>query len=149
VLLLEELLSKHHQDRTHIKANSLENADGCWIWQRTTNGRYPLHGLRNRESRYAHRMAWQAFNEKDIPDGLVINHKCRNALCVNPEHLEVVTQQYNVQIGKRGRFGLETCAKGHPFSRHANGRRRCEVCQNEARRQRNAVNVTSKLLGLA
>ena len=39
-----------------------------------------------------------------MPEGLVIDHKCRNRLCCNPDHLEAVTQAVNVQRGKQTRL---------------------------------------------
>jgi hypothetical protein len=35
-----------------------------------------------------------------VPEGLVLDHKCCNPRCVNPDHLEAVTQKENVQRGK-------------------------------------------------
>lgn len=60
----------------------------------------------------AHRRAWLAING-EIPDGLTIDHLCLNKLCVNVEHMEVVTRGEN----SRRRLALQTeCKHGHPLS---------------------------------
>jgi len=43
-----------------------------------------------------------------------LDHLCRNTKCVNPEHLEIVTRQVNIDRG----YGCkrEFCKRGHPFS---------------------------------
>lgn len=35
-----------------------------------------------------------------IPDGLQLDHLCRNPSCVNPAHLEIVTGAENIRRGK-------------------------------------------------
>lgn len=124
-------MTDYQRYREHIRKHSTDDDKGCWIWNRCTNGKYPLHGLRKQESRYAHRLSWRAFNEKRIEPGLVINHTCRNSLCVNPEHLEVVTQQYNVQIGIVGNFATGRCVMGHQLVIRSDGRGRCRECQRQ------------------
>ena len=82
--------------------------NGCWDWVGTkTRFGYGLArlGPRNTPLRQAHRMMYER-HKGPIPKGLVIDHLCRNTSCVNPDHLEAVTQKENIRRGK------------NPISRH-------------------------------
>lgn len=86
------------------------NPDGCWPYMgyRLPNG-YGQYG-----SVGAHRLAYQ-LHIGPIPAGLVVDHLCRNKVCVNPAHLEAVTQQENV----RRALGSATrthCTNGHELT---------------------------------
>lgn len=69
--------------------DQVEKTDSCWLWKSRTNwagyGRFSV----GRVEYQAHRIAWTLVNG-DIPSKAVIHHKCRNRLCVNPDHLEVI-----------------------------------------------------------
>lgn len=109
----------------------------CWQWVgsvRTTG-----YGTFKRESYVtvlAHRFAYEFFIGP-IPDGLVLDHLCRNRTCVNPHHLEPVTGVENVMRGEgfAARNAAQThCHKGHPFAGdnlrvRKDGSRRCVACQ--------------------
>jgi len=91
----------------------------------------------------AHRAVYRTM-VGPIPDGLHIDHLCRNRRCVNPSHLEPVTQKVN---SERGFFGsLTECHRGHPFDeintyyRSDSGRncRECARINGRARRARAA-----------
>ena len=71
--------------------------DGCWQWGGATWGLpgYPYGQLRVGKSRIgAHRYAYLVVRG-EIPQGFEPDHLCRNTLCVNPWHLEIVTHREN------------------------------------------------------
>lgn len=111
----------------------------CWEWQGPDNGvgygKIKVDG----DFLYAHRYGYELF-VGEIPDGLVIDHLCRNPSCVNPWHLEPVTQRINSQRGSRAT--RTHCVNGHPYN-EANtyiypktGHRQCRACNRERERIR-------------
>lgn len=114
----------------------------CWAWRRARNGDgYGIVHLNGRALR-AHRLAYELL-VGPIPEGLVLDHLCRNRACVNPDHLEPVTQRVNVVV--RSVFSASaknaakaTCPRGHPYDGvwpHSGGRY-CKTChQAKVRRQ--------------
>ena len=81
----------------HVKLDQ----NGCLVWQLKPYGPKPHQYGRFRldnhgESLRAHRIAWMELNS-EIPQGLVIDHLCRNTMCVNVDHLEVVTNTENLR----------------------------------------------------
>ncbi len=86
----------------------------------------------------AHRVAYETA-KGIIPDGLEIDHLCRNPGCVNPDHLEAVTHSENCLRGNQGDYAKEQaaqrthCPHGHAFDeantyRDGNGHRKCRAC---------------------
>lgn len=103
----------------------------CWEWSayRDHHG----YGKFRTDSgpRLAHRLSWQFFRGA-IPEGLALDHLCRNRACVNPDHLDPVTIGVNVQ---RGAEEITSCPQGHPYDsentyRPARGGRQCRTCKN-------------------
>lgn len=128
----------HWSDR--FLASTKAGPGGCWQWTGylMPNGyaRISVDG----ERQYAHRVAYEAF-AAPIPASLVIDHLCRNHGCVNPDHLDAVTQRVNVLCGESraaARARQVACIRGHRFDnantyRAANGTRKCRRCRANAR----------------
>lgn len=99
------------------------------------------------ERYYAHRIAWVIAHREDIPEGVVVDHLCRNHACVNVAHLELVTPRINFLRGVHPSaqlFLAQNCASGHdlsaPGSRLRDGR--CRECSNQGfRRRREAQRI--------
>jgi hypothetical protein len=109
---------------------------GCWPWSGARNrdgyGNVKVNG----RTRSAHRVAWELLRG-EIPDGLELDHLCRNRACVNPWHLEPVTKYINWERGAIGaRSRRNHCKHGHEFIAENTSwqmdagrlRRRCRTC---------------------
>lgn len=67
--------------------------NGCWIWNGTTSTGYGIV-KDGKKHVLAHRAVY-AKTHGAIPDGVLIDHKCRVTLCVNPDHLQAATSKTN------------------------------------------------------
>ena len=116
-------------------AAKIDTSGDCWEWTayRTPKG-YGQVWLGDRMW-LAHRIVYEAL-VGPIPDGLQIDHLCRNPGCVNPMHLEPVTSWENSRRG--GSFTHNTrktrCPHGHPYDeantyRTPGGARKCRTCR--------------------
>ena len=116
--------------------------EGCWIWTGATNGIGYGHVRQRRADGtwgqgYAHRVVYETL-VGPIPDGAVLDHLCRTPSCVNPDHLEPVTQGENLARGatfNARHIAQEACVNGHPFD-DANtylwrGSRYCRACRRD------------------
>lgn len=124
-------------------ASLAESPSGCWLW--TRNQWLSGYGLFVADGRnhQAHRWSYE-FMVGPIPDGLVLDHLCETPLCVNPWHLEPVTQSENVR-----RAFHDHCPNGHPYTpenthQHSRGHRECRACASaRVRRYRHQTRVAA------
>ena len=115
-------------ERLRLSA-SQDRATGCWVWVRGVDrDGYGYIGI-DRKYWRAHRAAYHLL-VGPIPDGLVIDHLCKNTRCVNPAHLEAVSRAENTRRGSRPT--KTHCIRGHAFDSKNTHRvgylRNCRKC---------------------
>lgn len=127
---------------------------GCleWIGTRNAAGYGQFYINKKRGTVLAHRYSYERIRGV-IPTGLVLDHLCRNPKCVNPDHLEAVTQYENQRRGvHRNQFSdITHCKRGHPLSGkdlyvYRGKQRHCRACQRirETKTRENLRNASPK-----
>lgn len=110
-----------------------------WPWRRSKDG-YGILYEQGKEKR-AHRVVYEDI-VGPIPLGLVLDHLCRNPPCVNPDHLEPVTDRENILRGigiSAQNAKKKLCAHGHLLvaRKDKTKRRYCKECNRLRQLQRN------------
>lgn len=120
----------------------------CWLWigaiSNTGYGNISIKINDIRKTYLAHRYYYQQV-KGIIPKGMILDHICRVRNCVNPEHLEPVTQQENVLRGDfpkiAGAYQRNKikCKRGHIYSEENTrikfkGKYKCRECQKYNKR---------------
>ena len=113
-------------------------ANGCWEWRGAKNPkgygniRVDSYG----PAKSTHRVAYTEL-VGPIPNGMEIDHLCRNRACINPQHLEAVDHATNVRRSERP--AITHCKWGHEFNenntRSSSVGRHCRPCVKEATRK--------------
>lgn len=121
----------------------VRKSEECWEWTGPRNN----HGYgtlrHNGRDALAHRVSYE-LNIGPIPDGLQLDHLCRNRGCVRPDHLEPVTNRENALRGEAPAIRIRrsgACARGHEANAEnryywPDGRSYCRVCERERERVR-------------
>lgn len=119
---------------SHVERRGPEE---CWPWTGAQDGHgygCMMMGRRgiNRRVVKAYRVAYELLIGK-VPEGLQLDHLCRNPICVNPKHLEPVTSKENTMRGNNQtvRQSQQThCLRGHFLSKehYYRGKRQCRPC---------------------
>ena len=134
-------MANHKKPLEERLFSRIEKTESCWLWLGWRNRLGYGHigsGGRGGRNIAVHRAVYELLVGK-IPDGLVIDHLCRNPPCCNPAHLEPVTQGENVRRSASAR--RSHCIHGHPFTPENTyrwpkvGRRRCKTCNTIAARR--------------
>lgn len=132
----------------------VDQSGECWNWtascDRKGYGRFTVaHDVKVGAHRFAYEQVVGA-----IPDGLDLDHLCRNRACVNPNHLEPVSHKENVRRGESWLTSASKthCPSGHEYAggnlyvRPSDGARMCRSCvrshaANYRQRKRAAANT--------
>lgn len=127
--------SRDYRERFWDKVDTHNfNSELCWEWtgllhsggygRLRVNGRYLM----------AHRVAYELI-VGPIPEGLTVDHLCRNRLCVNPAHMKPVTRQENLDRGIHPNTAKTHCPQGHEYTPENtythSGKRSCIICQKK------------------
>lgn len=134
------------------KVDFPQDLDECWPWTASTRGdsQHGLYGNIKFKGKVvgSHRLVYECL-VGPIPAGLTIDHLCKNTLCMNPDHMEVVTNAENARRGRKHNRGKTHCFQGHEFTpentRTYNGMRTCITCRREYKRRWRARRVVEGL----
>lgn len=107
--------------------DKVRKTSDCWVWQGANNNGYGCIKVSG-TNKYVHRVAWELENGP-IPEGLTIDHLCKNRACVRLSHLELVTLQEN--LFRRWGSTSTHYGCGHPKE----GRGRCIPCNQDWHKQ--------------
>lgn len=125
--------------------DQVDKSGECWTWT-FRHDKYGYGFFRiGRRHIFAHRYSYES-SVGPIPDGLEIDHLCRNHICVNPAHLEPVTTRENQYRGQAPNMLLHLsgrCKRGHDVSGinaylRPDGRIICRECDRQRHREFNA-----------
>ena len=126
------------------------NENGCWVWAGSI---HPTGYGRTSPLGYIHRFFYEV-HVGPIPEGMVVDHLCMNKPCVNPAHLEAVTQHENVLravaagLGRNSvNVGRTHCDAGHELTPEnaVQGRPfQCKLCMRERTRARRQAQRESR-----
>ena len=120
-------------------AKVVVDESGCWIFTGALSEGYGTigRGRRGEGNVRAHRVTYERL-VGPVPEGLDLDHLCRNRACCNPAHLEPVTRSENARRGARWDVRPTHCKNGHEFTPEntyqKQKQRVCRACHNARQR---------------
>jgi hypothetical protein len=124
-----------------MKRVVIDPVTGCWVYTGYISPNGYGQVVRRPRKYQAHRYTYEQV-VGPIPEGLDLDHLCRNRACCNPDHLEPVTRRENCLRGLCGHItGAKNkakthCPQGHEYNeantRYCKGERSCRVCARES-----------------
>jgi hypothetical protein len=115
----------------------IEKTGNCWVWTGaiSTAGYGTAWDREEWRKVLVHRVVFER-DRGPIPEGLQLDHLCRNTACCNPFHLEPVTVRENVVRGLQARGRWDRCSHGHKMEGDnlhigPGGRRVCRACRRD------------------
>lgn len=117
--------------------SSVDKSGDCWVWTGMVDRYgYGKTSWGKTTKKSAHRVSWRLSHGAFPPEGMTLDHLCRNRRCVRPDHLEVVTNAENIRRGKHGVLRTH-CKRGHPLTAEnlvpwaPTGAKWCYQCQKD------------------
>lgn len=102
-----------------LKNSVIDPETGCWVWRgkisssgygqltvRILDKAYPVN-------LYVHRLAVVIFQGKRLREDCHVDHKCRNTLCINPEHVRQVKAKTNLTRRRYAKLAAYCARCGH------------------------------------
>ena len=113
--------------------------DECWPWRQSTASHGYGQTWDGKTVKLSHRVAWALHHDRQVPDGMTVDHICHNRPCCNPAHLQLLTNVDNATKNKQGE--KVECPRGHPYEGEnlyvcPKGHRRCRECARITKRER-------------
>lgn len=136
---------------------------GCWNWMGSINGKgyaylWVPDEIRNEKrpgkgrTLQAYRLGW-VWKYGPVPRGSDLHHICQNTICVNPDHLEVITRSDHMRKADTicGKNLLKTqCPKGHPYDKentYTPPNRKARFCRRCERERHAAARLAKRKVG--
>ena len=121
---------------------------GCWEWKgnTTTNGYGKWQRGPGHRERVAHRITYEHYKDMKIPDKMQGDHLCRNRICCNPDHIEIVTPSENTLRQDHAGRRKTHCPKNHEYSDDntritPDGKRVCRTCDRLRQREKQPLTL--------